>query len=571
MNAKRLMVALAGGVLYLFVCLAAVAQLHDPRALEANPATAVAPIAPTLDGLGDYEFDVSTDNERSQYFFNQGLRLTYGFNHSEALRSFKEAARLDPGNAMAYWGWALVLGPNLNLPMQPQVVGQAYKAIQEAQAHKDSVSERERAYIVALATRYSEDPEADRATLDAAYAAAMSELVDAYPDDLDAATLYAASLMNLSPWNYWSQDGTAYPRTEILLAALESVMERDPEHPGAAHYYIHAVEAVRPQLGVAAADSLRELMPGAGHLVHMPSHIYMRVGRYADSVAVNQLAAQADETYIASCQAQGIYPVSYYPHNVHFLVWSAMSQGSSAIAMQAARKIQISIPEALDVEDQLPDEVYADAWALYETFLTQPLFTMARFGWWDQVLAEPQPLERARYMTGVWHYARGLAYVHTGSRSKARRELKPLQAIIEEIKESETRDYPVSANGGYGLLTMASEILAGEIAASDKNYQAALAHLERAVRLQDGFFYIEPPDWYFSSRHILGAVLLEAGYPDEAETVYWADLRRNPDNGYALYGLMQSLTAQGKAAAAVEARFREAWSNADVQLTSSRY
>jgi tetratricopeptide (TPR) repeat protein len=570
MNVKRLMVALAGGALYLSISVAAVAQLHDPRALEADPATADAPIAPMLAGLGDYEFDVSTDNERSQYFFNQGLRLTYGFNHSEALRAFKEAARLDHDNAMAYWGWALVLGPNLNLPMQPQVVEQAYKAIQEAQAHKNSVSERERAYIDALATRYSENPEADRAALDAAYAAAMSELTKAYPDDLDAATLYAASLMNLSPWNYWSRNGTPYPRTELLIAALESVMERNPEHPGAAHYYIHAVEAVWPQSGVAAADTLRELMPGAGHMVHMPSHIYMRVGRYADSVAVNQLAAQADERYIASCRAQGIYPVNYYPHNVHFLVWAAMSQGSSAIAMEAARKIQISIPEALDVEDELPNDVYADAWILYETFLTQPLFAMARFGWWDQVLAEPQPPDEARYMTGVWHYARGLAYVHTGSRGKAGRELKQLQVIIEEPG---TRDYPVSANGGYRLLTMASEILAGEIAASKKNYTEALAHLERAVRLQDGFFYIEPPDWYFSARHILGAVLLEAGYPDEAETVYWADLQRNPENGYALFGLMQSLKAQAKndAAASVESRFRAAWSDADVQLTSSRY
>ena len=570
MNVKQFVVALAGGIFYLSISGAAIAQLHDPRALDADPATADAPIAPTLGGLGDYEFDVSTDNVRSQYFFNQGLRLTYGFNHSEALRAFKEAARLDPDNAMAYWGWALVLGPNLNLPMQPQVVGQAYEAIQAAQARKNSVSERERAYIDALATRYANDPEADRAELDAAYAAAMFELTKTYPDDLDAATLYAAALMNLSPWNYWGFEGMPYARTELLLAALESVRERNPEHPGAAHYYIHAVEAVRPQSGVPAADSLRELMPGAGHMVHMPSHIYMRVGRYADSVAVNQLAAEADERYIASCRAQGLYPVSYYPHNVHFLVWAAMSQGSSAIAMEAARKIQTSIPAALDVEDELPSDVYADAWILYETFLTQPLFAMARFGWWDEVLAEPQPPDEARYMTGVWHYARGLAYVHAGSRSKANRELKQLLAIIEEPG---TRDYPISANGGYRLLILASEILAGEIAASKKNYQEALAHLERAVRVQDGFFYIEPPDWYFSARHILGAVLLEAGYPDEAETVYWADLKRNPNNGYALFGLVQSLRAQGKtdAADAAEARFTEAWSHADVQLTSSRY
>ena len=320
------------------------ATIHDPRAIEADPAASTEPIAPRLDGLGDHSVNVTTASADSQYFFDQGLRLTYGFNHSEALRSFKEAIRLDPNNAMAYWGWALVLGPNLNLPMQDAVAEQAYAAVQAAMALRESVTARERAYIEALAQRYAPTAPASRADLDKAYADAMAQLVAAYPDDLDATTLYAAALMNLSPWNYWRKDGRPLANTETLIAALEGVIARNPKHPGALHYHIHAVEAVHPTSGERSADALAPLMPGAGHMVHMPSHIYMRVGLYADAYAVNRLASQADSAYIAQCNAQGIYPLNYYPHNLHFLVWAAMFQGRSEAALLGARVVKSKIP-----------------------------------------------------------------------------------------------------------------------------------------------------------------------------------------------------------------------------------
>ena len=302
-----------------FAALPGQSQVHDPRALTADPATALEPIAPLLEGLGDHHLAVTTSEPRSQQFFDQGLRLTYGFNHSEALRAFKEAARLDPDNAMAYWGWALVLGPNINLPMLPEVVPQAYRAIQKAVELEAGVSAKERAYIEALAERYSDDPEADRVALDSAYAAAMADVVERNPDDLDAATLYAASLMNLSPWDYWNLDGSPKGDTTEILDTLQSVVDREPRHAGALHYYIHTVEARHAQRGEKHADMLAGLMPGAGHMVHMPSHIYMRVGRFADSYEANRLAVEADEGYITQCRAQGIYPLAYYPHNIHFM------------------------------------------------------------------------------------------------------------------------------------------------------------------------------------------------------------------------------------------------------------
>jgi tetratricopeptide (TPR) repeat protein len=369
-------------ILSLFVQ-TAVAQIHDPRALAADPSQADKPIAPVLEGLGENHFPVTAGNPESQRFFDQGLRLTYAFNHSEALRSFKEAARLDPQNAMAYWGWALVLGPNLNLPMIPEVAPQAYGAIQRAVALKDGVSERERAFIEALAKRYSSDAAADRTPLDQAYADAMAKLAARFPDDLDAATLYAASLMNLSPWDYWNLDGSPKENTEKVLETLQSVVDRNPGHAGAIHYYIHTVEARHPEKGEQHADMLAGLMPGAGHIVHMPSHIYMRVGRYGDSYAANRKAVSADESYITQCRNQHIYPLNYYPHNIHFMAWSAMFQGRRKEALEAARKIVEKVPPELSADK--------NAWALYETFLSQPMFVMVRFGMWDRMLAEPKP------------------------------------------------------------------------------------------------------------------------------------------------------------------------------------
>ena len=554
---------LVGLALVVFVCSAVVAQhhnKHDERALKEDPRLAPGQIAPVLEGLGDHHHPVTTVSERAQLFFDQGLSLTYGFNHQEALRAFKEAARLDPECAMAYWGWALVLSPNLNLPMSADVVPQAWEAIQTAVSLRDKGSPAERDYIDALATRLTDDPEAERAPLDLAYAEAMTALHAKYPDDTDAATLYAASLMNTMPWNYWNADGSPRQGTIELLAALEDVIEQDPHHEGALHYYIHAVESVDPARGEEAADLLRGLAPGAGHLTHMPSHIYMQRGRYAEAYDDNVLAAEADEGYIAQCRAQGLYPLGYYPHNVHFVAWAAIMQGRSADALAASRK----------VASQVPGDHGGNQWNLFQTFLTMPLYTMVRFGEWDAILEEAEPPENTLYVKGIWHYARGMAYVHTDRIKPAKKELARLRKLAADPALDGLN---IGFTPATKLLKIATAILAGEAAAKRGKYVEALVQLDHAVRMEDGQFYTEPPDWYYPVRHTLGAVLLEAGYPEEAEVVYWQDLKAHIENGYALFGLWQALQAQGRDAAAVEIknRFDAAWTASDVRLKSSRF
>ncbi|MBM9603647.1 tetratricopeptide repeat protein [Desulfopila inferna] len=540
----------------------AAAKIHDSRAIEADPFQAEQPIAPRLAGLGNYHFPVTTDNPESQEFFNQGLRLTYAFNHSEALRAFKESVRLDHDNAMAYWGWALVLGPNLNLPMMPDVAPQAYEAIQHALQRKEAVSEREQDFIEALAKRYSKIAPEDRTSLDHAYADAMRALVEKYPEDLDAATLYAASLMNLSPWNYWNLDASPRENTTKILNTLQSVVDREPKHAGALHYFIHTVEARHPERGEKHADMLGGLMPGAGHLVHMPSHIYMRVGRFADSYKVNKRAVEADENYITQCRAQGIYPLNYYPHNIHFMAWSAMVMGRPAEALESARKIVAKVPHELSADKNI--------WTLYETFLSQPVFVMVRFGMWEEMLSEPRPEVESRYMTGVWHYGRALAFLHTGRITEAEKEL---HALENQQKFMSTLEHYIGFGTAENLLTIAHEIVLGEIAYAEGDTLEGLAHLERAVRLEDSLIYNEPPDWYFPVRHFLGAMLLDAGRPREAEVVYAADLRKNPENGYSLFGLAKALKQQGKNddAEAVDIRFKRTWADATHVLATSRF
>jgi tetratricopeptide (TPR) repeat protein len=545
-----------------FVAVPARAQIHDPRALSADPSTALGPIAPVLKGLGDNHFPVTTRSSESQQFVDQGLRLTYAFNHSEALRAFKEAARLDPENAMAYWGWALVLGPNINLPMVSEVAPQAYQAIQRAVVLKDNVSEREKAYIEALAERYTSEPIADRTPLDKGYARGMMKVAESYPDDLNAATLYAAALMNLSPWDYFNLDGSPKDHTNELLTILQSVIDRNPEHAGALHYYIHAVEERFPERGEWHADKLRGLMPGAGHVEHMPSHIYMLVGRYKDSYEVNLRATDADESYITQCRAQGIYPLNYYPHNIHYLAWSAMFLGRPEAALEAAREIVGKVPSELASD--------GNVWALYEIFLSQPMFVLVRFGMWNEMLSEPKPDLDSQFMTGIWHYGRALAYFNTKRLAEARRELRSLTAL--RVAMGEVERY-VGASTGETLLTIAEEIVRGELAYAEGNTREGLARLERAVRIEDSLVYNAPPEWYFPVRHYLGAMLLDAGRPNEAEVIFSADLRDNPENGYSLFGLRVALEQLGdhENARAVAKRFDNAWADATHNLTSSRY
>ena len=515
-------------------------------------------LAPRLQNLGKHTFPVSTKSRAAQQFMNQGVNLTFGFNHAEAGRSFREAARLDPKLAMAYWGQALVLGPNINAPMAPEDEPKAYELAQKAMSLRPGASARERAYIEALAQRYSGKPE-DRVARDRAYADAMRDLSRRFPADADAASLYAEAMMDLQPWAYWAPDGSPRTGTPEVLATLEKVLAARPDHPMALHLYIHAVEATRnPEKAEAVADRLLKLMPGAGHMVHMPSHIYMRVGRYADASASNEAAALADEDYITQCRAQGLYPMGYYPHNIHFLWSSSTMEGRSATAIASARKVASKVDDAAMKE--MP---------LMAGFRVVPYYALTRFGKWDEMLAEPAPPDNL-FLQGTWHYARGLAHAAKGQLFDADRELADLRKIAADPA---LKFNLFSPNTADNILAIAPEVLAGDLAARRKDFGAAIAHLERAVRLEDSLVYTEPAEWHYPPRQILADVLLQAGRAREAETVYWADLARNAENGWSLFGLAQALRAQqkGEEAAAAQKRFEKAWSKADVTLTGSRF
>jgi tetratricopeptide (TPR) repeat protein len=513
-------------------------------------------LAPRLQKLGVHTFKVTTRSARAQQFINQGLNLTYGFNHAEAGRAFAEAARLDPTCAMAYWGQALVLGPNINAAMAPDDEPKALVLIQKAAAAKGRVTPRERAYIDALRTRYTGKPE-DRVQGDRAYAAAMRKMAGAFPSDLDAATLFAESLMDLRPWNYWTKDGLANDGTREAIASLQRVLNANRSHPGALHYWIHLWEPTKtPERAEAEADRLLPLMPGAGHVIHMPAHIYMRVGRYVDAVKANQQAVAADEDYITQCKVQGIYPLGYYPHNIHFVWMGATMSGQGALAIASARKVAAAIPhEALALVPPL------------QGFLVVPYWALVQFEKWDEILAEPTPSHDTIFTRGVWHYARGRALAGKGRLDDAERELAALAAIVAD-PSLPTLPASASLNTPDAILRIAPEVLAGEIALRKKDVDAALLHLERGVRFEDALSYYEPPDWPQPVRQRLGAALLSAGRPVEAEAVYWEDLRRNPENGWSLSGLARALDAQGKKddAARVRERLVKAWAAADFQL-----
>lgn len=515
-------------------------------------------IAPHLQKLGTHVFPVSTKNRQAQLFMNQGLNLSYAFNHAEAGRAYREAARLDPNLAMAYWGEALALGPNINAPMDPASEPKALEAIQKAVALKPKASPREQALIDALTQRYSGRAE-DRHARDVAYADAMRKVHLQFPDDDDISMLYVESVMDLRPWGYWTRDGTPYERTAEVVALTEKVMARNPQHPGALHLYIHLMEAYQADKAEAAADRLLTLMPAAGHMVHMPAHIYQRVGRYADAQRSNEMAIAADEDYISQCQAQGLYPMAYYPHNLHFLWFAATAEGNSKVAIEAARKAASRV-----------DDDTLKAVPLLAGFRVVPYYALTRFGKWDEMLGEPEPPAFSVYLTGMWHYARGTAFLGKGQTNSAEQEA----AKLNELMADKSLDHPLfSPNTGRAVLSIAQEVLSGNIAAAKKNYDEAVSHLERAVRFEDALVYTEPAEFHYPPRQALGAVLLEANRPAEAETVYWEDLKRNRENGWSLYGLTQALKAQGKndEAALVEARFKKAWSHADVTLTSSRF
>ncbi len=517
------------------------------------------PVAPRLQNLGVHVFPVTTVSSRARLFINQGVNLAYGFNHAEAARAFAEAARLDPNCAMAYAGHALVLGPNINAPMDPAAEPTAHELAQKAIALKSKVTPRERAFIDAIAARYTGKAD-DRKNADRAFADAMRKLVEAFPSDLDARTIFAESLMDLRPWNYWTRDGVPYAETSEIITSLERVLAKNPNHPGALHYWIHLWEPTdTPERAEAEADRLLPLMPGAGHIVHMPAHIYMRVGRHADVVKSNLLAAKADEDYIAQCKAQGLYPLGYYPHNLHFIWMGATASGQSRLALDSAKRVAASIPkEALGTVPIL------------QGFLVVPYWAMVRFAQWDEILADKGPQHESPFTRGAWRYARAMAFTARNRIPEAEMELAELNKLLAD--ETMKGQVTFSANTGHAILRIAPEVIMGEIAARRKDWDAAVLHLDRAVRYEDALIYQEPADWHSPVRLNLAAVLLEAGRPDEAEAVLWEDLKKNPENGWALAGLVQALKAQNKMeeAAAAEERFNRAWKDADIKLTAPR-
>lgn len=497
----------------------------------------------------------------AQRYFDQGLVLAWAFNHAEAVRSFREAARRDPDCAMCYWGEALVLGPNINAGMPEENVSPAYAALQKAQSRASNASEREQAYIHALTARYEEAPPDDRGPLDRAYADAMKEVVDRYPDDVDAQVLYGEALMDTTPWDYWQEDGSAKPVTDTILTAFESAMDEYPQHPGANHLYIHTVEAQHPEWGVPAAERLEGLVPGAGHLVHMPSHIYIRVGRYHDGSQANERAIAADEEYVAQCHAQGLYPVAYVPHNYHFLWATATMEGRGERAIAAARSMAAEIDTVQMREPGL---------GTLQHYWITPLYAQVRFGKWDALLDREKPADDLVYPTAVWHYARAMAFIRTDRLNRAEQELDQLTQRLDhpELKEVTVWDINTTAH----IMQVAAKTVAGELAAARGNLDASLRHLREGAELEDDLNYDEPPSWHHPVRQTLGAILLKANRPAEAERVYREDLERFPKNGWSLYGLAESLRAQGKTTAAktVQARFETAWKHADVPLSSSR-
>ncbi|HEV8700646.1 MAG TPA: hypothetical protein VGV60_05170 [Candidatus Polarisedimenticolia bacterium] len=523
-----------------------------PPAVAAPPATTV----PLLGNLGSHHHVIATGSDKAQQYFDQGLRLVFGFNHDEAEHAFLEAARLDPDCAMAFWGVALALGPNINLSLDPERNARAYDAIQTARTLSAQASEPEAAYIRALGARYSLDPAADRAVLDRAYAKAMGELSRRYPDDLDAATLYAESLMDLRPWKHWNKDGTPAEETEEIVSVLESVLKRDPLHPGANHYYIHAVEASpHPERAIPSAKRLERLVPGAGHLVHMPAHVYMRTGDYAGAVKSNRVAAEVDEAYIRSRHITGMYPVMYYAHNLHFLAMAAGMEGNSAAARDGAVRL------AAFLKDAVADMPMA------EFMLPAPLYVALRFQGWNDVLRQPAPDRLFATTAALRHFARGVAHA-------ALKDVKQAEADRREFDEARGRvpsDALFNLNTSAGVLEVAAAVLDARIASAKGDHAAALSAWRKGVAAEERLNYDEPPVWYYPVRESLGAELLRAGKPQEAEKVFREDLAKNPRNGRSLFGLWKSLAAQKKRQEAKTARrdFEAAWKNADVELELS--
>jgi tetratricopeptide (TPR) repeat protein len=512
--------------------------------------------ATLMSGLGDLHHPVSTSNPEAQKFFDQGMRLIYAFNHEEAAGSFERAAELDPNMAMAYWGLAEAVGPNYNDPADPDRYKKAHEAIAKAESLAANASPSEKAYVAAMALRFPADPAADHRLAAERYRNAMGDVVTQFPDDLDAATLFAEAGMDLHPWGLWRKDGTPEGGTEDIIAALESVLKRDPNHMGAIHYYIHAVEASpNPERALAAANRLAALAPAAGHLVHMPGHVYIRTGDFEAAVKTNQLAAQADRDYMKSNGAGGMYGAMYYSHNLHFIAACSSMNGNYSEAHKAAEMLAAHVgPHVKDIPP-------------LEGFMTVPIAVEVRFQKWDQILAMPQPPAAMQTTTVFWHFARGMALAAKGKVAEAEAEHHIVSEAADKTPPDQVFAMPVN-NKAKDVLNIATNVLGAKIAQAKHDSAGAVSLLRRAVAIQDTLKYDEPPDWFYPVRESLGAVLLLNGNAAEAEKIFREDLDRNPRNPRSLFGLAEALRAQNRAydAQFVDKQFQSNWKNPEIKL-----
>jgi tetratricopeptide (TPR) repeat protein len=518
--------------------------------------------APLFKGLEGIHFPISTKNTEVQKYFDQGLMLSFGFNHAEAGRSFYEAARQDSNCAMCWWGFAYVLGPNYNAGMEKDNFQRAYEAVQKAKNKSVFCTQKEKDLIKALAFRYSSDTTISRNVLDSSYAVAMRKVYESYPDDITLASLFAESLLDLHPWNLWHKDGTMQPWTPEIIAVLEKCLQFDPRHVGANHFYIHAMEMSKhAEAALASANLLRDLVPGSGHLVHMPSHTYIRIGLYHDGILANQKAVLLDSLYVEACHAQGVYPLAYYPHNYHFIAACATLCGESKIAMKGA----------LATSEHAHKKLLRDlAWATLQHYYSIPWYVEVKLGLWKDILHSPAPEKDLKYPLIVWHYAQGMAMLSENKILEAKTHLVEIKNIMADSTIKNLTIWGI--NTVFDLCMIASKTLHGEIYAKEKNYANAISILKEAIAAEDALNYDEPPDWFFSIRHNLGAVLIEAGKFQEAINVYEKDLETYPENGWALKGLINVYEKLGetKTYEDVKRRFEKSWQYSDIKISSSR-
>jgi tetratricopeptide (TPR) repeat protein len=517
-------------------------------------------LAPLFKGLDVYNYRITTDSKKAQQYFDQGLMLTYGFNHAEASRSFREVIRQDKNCAMGYWGLAYVLGPNYNAPMDMEVLGIALDALASAKLNMHRATPKEQALISALSERYPRTVDEDPTPYYEAYADAMVTVHEQFPEDVDIAVMAAEALLNLHPWDLWTGDKEPKEWTPQILELLEKALAMDAHHPQATHMYIHSMEAgPDPEKAIYAADNLRLRVPGSGHLLHMPSHLYINTGHYAKGSEANELAVKEDSSYVEACHAAGIYPLIYYPHNWHFLAACEGLEGRGKRALEASRYMADYVVEKDLMRE--PDMI------TLQHFITIPWYIMIKFSMWDALLNEPKPGEDLDLPLAIWHYGRGMALAGKGDLEQAKKELNH----VRSINTNEMADIMIYVNSVKDIINVAEYMLAGQIALKKGNISEAILLFEKSVEYEDKLAYIEPPDWFFSVRHYLGDALLKARRFADAEAVYRKDLTRYKQNGWALKGLQVSLENQGKRklAQSTQSQFKLAWQNADVILESS--